>query len=133
MDSPVKIADQLERLNTNVEALVAELRLQRGAHEDGLSFAKTRSMSWPIELRVPPVLGAPRACEGVHRGRHEPERIDDAQVFKMAFRAGFAKKVLRDSESSCSLRRCERSLVVGFLLRRHGRADHRLTKILVLP
>ena len=40
MDSPVKIADQLERLNTNVEALVAELRLQRGAHEDGLSFAK---------------------------------------------------------------------------------------------
>ena len=115
-------------LHSRADLVIENLALRQQLAVLALSFAKTRSMSWPIELRFPPVLGAPRACEGVHRGRHEPERIDDAQVFKMAFRAGFAKKVLRDSESSCSLRRCERSLVVGFLPRRHGRADLSLAK-----
>jgi hypothetical protein len=30
-----KIADQLERLNTNIESLVAELRIQRAVREEG--------------------------------------------------------------------------------------------------
>jgi hypothetical protein len=90
-------------------------------------------MSWSIELRVSFILGAPEAREGRDGIWREPERVDDTKVLKPTFGAGFAKKVLRDSEASCSLRRCERSLVVVFLLRRHGRADHRLTKILVLP
>ena len=74
---------------------------------DPLSFAKTRSMSWSIELRVPPVLGAPRAREGRHRGRCQPERVDHPQVLETAFGAGFAKQVLGDVETSCRLRRRE--------------------------
>ncbi len=72
-----------------------------------LSFAKTRSMSWSIELRVPPVLGAPRAREGRHRGRCQPERVDHPQMLETAFGAGFAKQVLGDVETSCRLRRRE--------------------------
>jgi len=30
-----KVADELERLNINLEALVAELRMQRSVREDG--------------------------------------------------------------------------------------------------
>jgi hypothetical protein len=81
--------------------------LDVGYVETGLSFAKTRSMSWSIELRVPPVLGAPRAREGRHCGRCQPERVDHPQVLETAFGAGFAKQVLGDVETSCRLCRRE--------------------------
>src|SRR5258708_18440504 len=120
-------------LHSRADLVIENLALRQQLAVLALSFAKPRSMSWPIELRFPPVLGAPRACEGVHRGRHEPERIDDAQVFKMALRAGFAKEVLGDLEANCRLRRGERSIIAALLRWLSRRvADHRLTKILVL-
>jgi hypothetical protein len=55
-------------------------------------------------------------------------------VLDTALGAGLSKKVLGNLEPSCRLRRSEPWLVVAFLLPIERRvADHRLTKILVLP
>lgn len=42
-----KIADQLERLNANLETLVAELRALRAQHGGGHAAAKARESSHP--------------------------------------------------------------------------------------
>src|SRR5712692_5224479 len=97
---------------SGAEIFLTEIPLKPASVPACLSLAKTRSMSWSIELRVPPFLGPPSAREGLHCHWRQPERVDDAHVFETSFRAGPAKKVLRDSEASCSLRRCERTLVV---------------------
>jgi hypothetical protein len=48
-------------------------------------------MSWSIELRVSPILGAPGAREGRDGIWREPERVDDTKVLNPTFGAGFAR------------------------------------------
>ena len=106
----------------------------RAAAYRALSLAKTRSMSWSKGLRAPAILSAPSEREGLHGRRRQPEHVDDTEVFKTTLSAGFAKQILRDPKPGCRLRRRERPLAVGSLLWHDCRAaDHRLTKILVLP
>lgn len=62
-----KISDQLERLNTNLEALVAELRRQREARE-GATPASTTAVP-AADATSPLISSAPMAAEPA---QHEP-------------------------------------------------------------
>jgi len=65
----------------------------------------------------------------IHDRRCKPERIDDPQVFEVAFSTSPADYVLGDTKQLGRLSECERAILGVFEHRRVP--DHRLTKILV--
>ena len=94
---------------------------------------RRRSLARAVSRILPASLDAPGVRERSHRCSPQPERVDDAKVFKASFGTGPAKQVLGDVKLSRRLRGREQAFGVAAVIEAcRMLADHGLTKVLVL-